>query len=96
MELERVLSYIGDNITPVATTLAGAATLAGQPEIAAPLAGVAFVGGLMSAGGRVSTAGGRVMRNTILKGESLGDQKKHAEQLVSAAKDGKTKFEKQY
>lgn len=87
------LISIGDNITPIATSAAGFATLAGQPELAVPLAGVAFMGGLMSAGGRASLAGGRVMRNVGLQGESIMDQKKQYEQLYEASKKSKVLME---
>ena len=87
---------IGDAITAPAATAAGIATLAGQPEIAAPLAGVAFMGGLLSAGGRAELAGGRIIRNVGVKGEPLADQKKHVDELFDSAKKGSDEFQKKY
>lgn len=88
------LTYIGDTITKPAAAASAAAAALGQPEIAVPLASVAFVGGGMSAGGRGLMASGRVMRNTILKKQTLGEQKKHLDRLTESAKQGNDLFKK--
>lgn len=90
------LSYLGDKITPVATSGAVLATSLGQPELAAPLAGVAFLGAGMSAGGRGLLGSGRAFRNIGLKGESYAQQKKHIDQLTESAEAGEKLFNLKY
>jgi len=79
---------VGQGLMKAGGLVGSVGTVTANPYLMSVGGAMAASGGALSLSGKILKSSGRIGRNTIVRGESLGEQKKHVGEFTKSSKEG--------